>query len=368
MHGGSVAKKLPARPDLDHLRRQAKVLLAQLNEGDTAAANTFITHLPEARTMRPAAVRKAGFRLADAQSAIARQSGFASWPALSRHVQELRALEGEWLFVSLEVDANAVPAAMLGSSRLLIDGDQFRMESPEANYDGIFTIDVESKPSHIDIEFVEGPEAGHWSYGIYQFKGDQLTICLGLTGAIRPCGFRTEAGSGHALERLRRSSSTRPANVTGGPAAKTIRKKAAASTSAPVAALIDPRTFDVPMTPLLQRLEGDWAAVELVMDGQPMVAEWLSFGSRTTVGNEVKVVFGGQTMLHAKVRIDDSSTPVAVDYLNLAGKAKGTVSLGIMDWLGADARFLMAAPGKPRPTDFTCERGSGCTLSRWKKK
>src|SRR5262249_32000272 len=129
MHGGSVTKKLPARPHLDHLRRQAKVLLAELNEGNAAAAKTFIEHLPEAHGMTAAAVRKAGFRLADAQSAIARQSGFASWPALSRHAQQLRALEGEWSFVSLEVDATAMPAAALAHSRLLIDGDRFRMES-----------------------------------------------------------------------------------------------------------------------------------------------------------------------------------------------------------------------------------------------
>jgi hypothetical protein len=85
-----VANTLPARPNLDHLRRQAKVLLAQLNDGDAAAAKTFIAHLPQAKGMKPAAVRKAGFRLADAQSAVARKSGFASWPALSRYVEQAR--------------------------------------------------------------------------------------------------------------------------------------------------------------------------------------------------------------------------------------------------------------------------------------
>ena len=43
---------------------------------------------------------------------------------------------------------------------MMIDGDRFRMESPEATYEGIFTIDVEADPAQIDIEFVEGPEAG----------------------------------------------------------------------------------------------------------------------------------------------------------------------------------------------------------------
>jgi len=358
-----VAKKLPARPNLDHLRRQAKTLLAALNDGDLAAVKTFIAHLPEAKAMTPAAVRKAGFRLADAQSAIARQSGFAAWPALSRHVQQLRVLEGEWSFVSLEVDANAMPAGMLSGSRLLIDGDRFRMESPEATYDGVFTIDVEAEPSRIDIEFVEGPEAGNWSYGIYALDGDQLTICLGLAGASRPAGFRTSAGSGHALERLRRASPARPASVTGGTAARS-----ETSQTAPLGTPVDPAAFDVPISPLLERLQGEWLASELIQDGQSMPAEWLLFGVRSMAGNEVKVVFGGQTMVHARVKIDERVSPTAVDYLNLSGRSKGKVSLGIMEWVGDEVRFLLATPGRPRPAEFTCERGSGRTLSRWKRK
>jgi hypothetical protein len=55
---------------------------------------------------------------------------------------------------------------------------------------------------------------------------------------------------------------------------------------------------------------------------------------------------------------------MAVDYLNLNGKQAGTVSHGIMDWIDDEPRFLMAAPGKPRPTSFD-DTG---TLSRWKKR
>ena len=48
---------------------------------------------------------------------------------------------------------------------------------------------------------------------------------------------------------------------------------------------------------------------------------------------------------------------MAVDYLNLAGAQKGQVSLGIMDWVGDDVRFLMAAPGAAAPGElFRCAR------------
>jgi hypothetical protein len=84
-------------------------------------------------------------------------------------------------------------------------------------------------------------------------------------------------------------------------------------------------------------------------------------------GNEVKVVFGGQVMVHAKVRIHESAMPIAVDYLNLDGSKAGTVSRGIMDWVGDEVRFLMAGPGQPRPAQFGIPPGTG-TLSQWRRR
>jgi uncharacterized protein (TIGR03067 family) len=359
MHGGLVDKKLPARPNLDHLRRQAKTLLAQLKDGMPAAVQAFIDHLPEARQMRADAVRAAGFRLADAQSVVARQSGFPSWPALSRHVEQLRSLEGDWRYDALEIDGAAVPAAALTQSRLLFDGDRFRVESPEGTYEGVFAIDADARPPQISIEFVEGPEAGNRCDGLYELDGDRLTLCLGVVGASRPTTFATRPGSGHALERLRRASAARPANVTGGtppPAALAI-----------AADREDPVAFDQAMTPLMRRLEGEWIPVHMVRGGKPLPDAWLAFGSRTTVGNEVKIVFGGQVMLHAKVRIDERATPTAVDYLHLDGAKANTVSRGIMEWVGDDVRFLTAAPGQSRPADFDAPVGAG-TLSQWRRR
>ena len=47
-------KTLPGRPNLDHLRGQAKKLLAQLAAGDAHAAQAFIEHLPAAKALKPA--------------------------------------------------------------------------------------------------------------------------------------------------------------------------------------------------------------------------------------------------------------------------------------------------------------------------
>ena len=338
-----MSKKLPARPNLDHLRRQAKALLAK-QKGASA------------KTMR----------LADAQLIIATETGFANWPALSRHVQHLRALEGRWRFASLEIDGQAMPAAAFGESALLIDGDRFRMESPEATYEGIFNIDVEATPHHIDIEFIEGPEVGQWSYGIFEFTREPLTLCLGLVGSSRPTTFATTPGSGHALERLTREDASRPARVTGGTRQPPTID---AATRADEAGERDAAHFDGPIAPLLAQLDGEWIPTALIQDGKPMPAQWLAYGSRIGTGNETKVAFGGQTMVHAKVRVVSVvGDVVAIDYLNLSGTAKGKISHGLFEWRGDEACFLMAKAGAPRPATFETVSAPGLTFSRWKRK
>ncbi|MFO0934152.1 MAG: TIGR03067 domain-containing protein [Planctomycetota bacterium] len=351
-----MSSKLPARPHLDHLRRQAKALLADLAAGHAAAIETIRTHLPAAKKWSAERIAKSGLRLADAQSAIARQSGFAAWPHLARHVETLRALEGTWAFERLTVDGQDVPAAMTGTSRVLIDGDRFRTEAPEGVYEGIFNLDVEAEPHAIDIEFVEGPEAGHWNYGIFRLDGDRLELCLDVNGKPRPAEFRAPAGSRHAHEVLRRVVRTRPEKVEGGVASP---REAAAAGSA--------RVPYVP-SPTLTRLQGAWSAVRLVRDGMEVPAAALKTASRTAKENEVEIVVGGKVAVHAFVRLDETATPMRVEYHNVGGLAKGTVQHGLFRWDGDDACFCIAPPGAPAPDGFDAPKGSGRSFSQWRRK
>lgn len=68
---------LPENPSLDHLRRQARTLLRQFRAADAGALALVREHHP--RPHDP-------LRLADAQLVVARSYGFASWPALRRHM------------------------------------------------------------------------------------------------------------------------------------------------------------------------------------------------------------------------------------------------------------------------------------------
>lgn len=354
-----MASKLPSRPNLDHLRRQAKALLADLSAGNAEAVNTFREHLPSAAKMTAHQVLAAGLRLADAQSAIARKSGFESWPRLARHVETLRSLEGTWLFESLQLDGTGLPAESLRSSRILIDGDRFRTESPEATYEGVFNIDVDEEPHQIDIEFVAGPEAGNQNRGIFRVDGDRLEFCLNMGNGPRPTVFAAPPRSGNAYEVLRRDDGKRPSGVTGG--------AHAAPSSTAQASAEDVAAFEFVPSEHLARLEGKWSAVKIVRDGQPLPGVMLKTAHRTGDRNEVVISVGGRMIIHARIRVDAMQSPAHIDYLNLDGVAKGSLQRGIMKWHGSEAWFCMGAPGQDRPSEFASDPGSGRTLSVWKR-
>ena len=80
--------ELPPNPDLELLRKQAKELLRAARRGDSGALARL-----RAVSRPQEAGASADPRLADAQHAIAREHGFASWPKLKRHVDEAQPLE-----------------------------------------------------------------------------------------------------------------------------------------------------------------------------------------------------------------------------------------------------------------------------------
>jgi len=78
-----LVKRLPARPDLGHLKKQAKALLAEARAGDAAALARLVPlDLPAGSELR----------LHHAQWCLAREHGFASWPQFQAFVMARRAL------------------------------------------------------------------------------------------------------------------------------------------------------------------------------------------------------------------------------------------------------------------------------------
>jgi hypothetical protein len=78
--------RLPARPSLEQLRKQAKGLLREYRAGDPAAAIRLRTACPRLSDSG----RSDGATLADAQFALAREHGFESWAKLVRHIEAVQ--------------------------------------------------------------------------------------------------------------------------------------------------------------------------------------------------------------------------------------------------------------------------------------
>ena len=93
-----MSRILPPRPNLEHLKSQAKTLLGAL-EDQVAEA------LERVRSVTGAALDRTP-RLADAQLVIAREYGFPSWPRLKAHIEGLARAENPVATLVNAVKAN----------------------------------------------------------------------------------------------------------------------------------------------------------------------------------------------------------------------------------------------------------------------
>jgi hypothetical protein len=80
-------KGLPRNADLDHLKHQAKDLMKEHGSRDPQAAQRIREFHPRFRNATDVEIFNAPLRLGDAQLAIARERGFASWTRLKSHLE-----------------------------------------------------------------------------------------------------------------------------------------------------------------------------------------------------------------------------------------------------------------------------------------
>ncbi|MPZ20686.1 MAG: hypothetical protein GEV06_22665 [Luteitalea sp.] len=80
-------RSLPPRPNLDHLKQQARELRRAHRQAQPSAGARMIAHHPGMRGLSPQAALARPIRLSDAQLVIAREYGFDSWPRLKQRVE-----------------------------------------------------------------------------------------------------------------------------------------------------------------------------------------------------------------------------------------------------------------------------------------
>jgi hypothetical protein len=200
-------RRLPVRPDLDQLKRQAKELLRALHAGDPSA-------LAELREHHPDPVDPARAKLADAQIVLARAHDASSWPRL---VQAVRLAEAIW-----KDDLATVRDLVRANPRLIRERVLIRADShwgPPMTYaanlgrDRIIRFlydegarDLESAAGRAALQSqVATAEmlydlAGRPPLGDDALGGPAYTLSLEGTAFLLTMGARPHAGSGSPVE------------------------------------------------------------------------------------------------------------------------------------------------------------------------
>jgi ankyrin repeat protein len=82
-------KELPARPNLEQYKKQAKDLARDCELGIPDALTRIRRHHPRFHKPPESEIRNANVALTDAQLVIAREHGFKSWPRFAKHIETL---------------------------------------------------------------------------------------------------------------------------------------------------------------------------------------------------------------------------------------------------------------------------------------
>ncbi len=176
-------RELPARPNLEHLKKQARKLLREFLQDDPAAVDRF----REAAVAAPAGSAP---RLADALHVIALEYGFDSWPKLKARVETLAEDPAEALKAAIRADDAALVREVIARHPVL--KTKIDEPLPDFNFDSPALIGAVNKGNRAMIDALL--EAGAninartkwWAggFGVLDNCGPELASFLIERGAI----------------------------------------------------------------------------------------------------------------------------------------------------------------------------------------
>ena len=213
-------RRLPVRPDLDQLKRQAKELLRAMHDGDASA-------IAELREHHPDAIDPPSAKLADAQLVLARSYQASSWTRLVHAVQLADAIWRD--------DLDTVRALVTGSAALIREHVLIRTDSnwgPPMTYaanlghdgmirmlHGLGATDLESAAGRAALQGWTGTVrmihdlAGRPSLDRRTFAGPAYTLSVEGTAVLFELGARVVGPEGvdrNTMEHLLGTDSRNP--------------------------------------------------------------------------------------------------------------------------------------------------------------
>lgn len=113
---------------------------------------------------------------------------------------DLKEMQGTWSITAMERGGEKAPKIVLQGA-VVVRKDKISFEIPEENGMTIkrefsFKIDALKKPKAIDFIVLDEPNKGMLAEGIYELKGDELTLCV-PNGKVdsRPTEMKSPKGS-----------------------------------------------------------------------------------------------------------------------------------------------------------------------------
>lgn len=115
------------------------------------------------------------------------------------------------------------------------------------------------------------------------------------------------------------------------------------------------------------KLQGEWAMVSGVSDGVALPEAIVRSFRRVCKGDELTVMNGEQVVMKAKISLDLTKKPKAIDYEAIDGVTKGSKHEGIYEFDGETLKSCFAEPGGKRPTEFASKAGDRRVYTVWKR-
>jgi hypothetical protein len=102
-----------------------------------------------------------------------------------------RSLNGWWIARSAALGGISLPHdALPGLSLLLLNRTLYLGDDV-----GAIDVDHQTDPPNIDVLIIKGPNRWRFLEGIFRRAGSTLTLCLDLSGGVRPPAFEARPGS-----------------------------------------------------------------------------------------------------------------------------------------------------------------------------
>ncbi|MGQ0553843.1 MAG: TIGR03067 domain-containing protein [Planctomycetota bacterium] len=113
-----------------------------------------------------------------------------------QHAQDLALFQGTWVFESVIVGGETLPADLFKEMSVTFDGAAYSVKVGDLVVEAAtMTIDPSQSPKTLDAKVTAGPNEGASILGIYEISADTLRACVDPDGKERPMEFKADSGS-----------------------------------------------------------------------------------------------------------------------------------------------------------------------------